>query len=196
MRSKKTCAALAATIADSKELRSMLSSPVINGRIQKRGLESIFKEGGEITKGLMHTLTENKRIGLLNEVALKYIILNEDLKGEGVAYRHHGRTLDPELEKKVLQQVAKITDDKVTIENKIDESIIGGFILRVGDLQYDASVANKLNNIRRRINKQSIITARIQRCFTSHFRRLTSRKNGRSKSRRSIGNFKETIIRI
>ena len=46
-------------------------------------------------------------------------------------------------------QVANITGNEVTIENKIDASIIGGFILRVGDLQYDASIANKLSNIKR-----------------------------------------------
>ena len=37
----------------------------------------------------------------------------------------------------------------VFLENKIDESIIGGFVLRVGDLQFDASVANKLSNLKR-----------------------------------------------
>ncbi len=140
---------ITATIADSKELRTLLASPIVNGETKKKALKAIFKDVGEITKGLLNTLTENKRIGLLNEVALKYIILNIDLKGEGVAYVTTAVPLTPELEKKVLQQVAKITDDKVTIENKIDESIIGGFIMRVGDLQYDASVANKLNTIKR-----------------------------------------------
>ncbi len=146
---EKDMRSITATIADSKELRAMLASPVVNGETKKEALKAIFKDGGEITKGLINTMTENRRIGLLNEVALKYIILNEDLKGEGVAYVTTAVALTPELEKKVLQQVAKITDDKVTIENKIDESIIGGFILRVGDLQYDASVANKLSNIKR-----------------------------------------------
>lgn len=142
---------ITATIADSKELRAMLASPVIKGESKKEALKAVFKDAGEITKGLINTLTENKRIGLLNEVALKFIILNEDRKGEGVAFVTTTVPLTPELEKQVLQQVAKITEDKVTIENKIDESIIGGFILRVGDLQYDASVANKLNNIKREL---------------------------------------------
>lgn len=146
---EKDMRAITATIADSEELRTMLASPVVNGETKNGALKAIFKDAGEITKGLLNTLTENKRIGLLNEVALKYIILNEDLKGEGVVYVTTAVSLTPELEKKVLQQVAKITDDKVSIENKIDESIIGGFILRVGDLQYDASVANKLNTIKR-----------------------------------------------
>jgi F-type H+-transporting ATPase subunit delta len=94
-------------------------------------------------------LVDNKRIGMLNEVALKYIILNEQLKGKDVAYVTTAVPLNAEMEKKVLIHVANITGNEVTIENKIDASIIGGFILRVGDLQYDASIANKLSNIKR-----------------------------------------------
>ena len=48
-----------------------------------------------------------------------------------------------------LEKVKNITGNKVTIKNNIDESIVGGFILRVGDLQFDASVANKLNSLKR-----------------------------------------------
>ena len=94
-------------------------------------------------------LVDNKRVAILNEVALKYIILNEQLKGKDVAFVTTAVTMNAALEKKVLKQVTSITGKEVTIENKIDESIIGGFVLRVGDLQYDASIANKLNNIKR-----------------------------------------------
>jgi len=86
-------------------------------------------------------------------VALKYIILNEELKGKGIAYVTTAIPLSAELEKKVLAQVSKLTGNKVTIENKVDQSIVGGFILRVGDLQYDASISNKLNTIKREFTK-------------------------------------------
>ena len=140
---------IVATISDSKELRNMLASPIIKGETKKEALSAVFKASGAITMGLIDTLTANKRIALLNEVALKYIILNEDLKGEGVAYVTTAVPLTTALEKKVLKQVAQLTGNEVTIENKVDESIIGGFVLRVGDLQYDASISNKLNNLKR-----------------------------------------------
>jgi F-type H+-transporting ATPase subunit delta len=98
---------------------------------------------------LLKLLVDNGRVGMLNEVALKYIILNEQLKGQDVAFVTTAVPLTKNLEKKVLAQVSKFTGNKVTIENKIDESIIGGFVLRVGDLQFDASIANKLNNLKR-----------------------------------------------
>jgi F-type H+-transporting ATPase subunit delta len=50
--------------------------------------------------------------------------------------------------------VKEITgSSNVTLKSDVDASIIGGFILRVGDLQYDTSIANKLENIKREFSK-------------------------------------------
>ena len=146
---EKDMRSVVSTVSDSKELRDMLSNPVISGSAKKDVLKAVFKGSHGISEGLMNMLVENKRVSLLNEVALKYIILNESLKGKDVAYVTTAVPMTDSLEKQLLKQVASITGNKVTIENKIDESIIGGFILRVGDLQYDASVSNKLNNLKR-----------------------------------------------
>lgn len=137
------------TISDSKELKDMLASPILKGETKKSALLSIFKGSHQISVGLLKLLVDNKRVGMLNEVALKYIILNEQLKGQDVAFVTTAVPLTAVLEKKILAQVAKITGNEVTIKNKIDESIIGGFVLRVGDLQFDASIANKLGNLKR-----------------------------------------------
>ena len=137
------------TIAESRDLQEFLASPVIKGSAKKEALLSIFKGSAKITEGSISMLVDNKRITMLNEVALKYIILNEQLKGTDVAFVTTAVPLTADLEKKVLAQVVKLTGNTVTIENKIDESIIGGFVLRVGDLQYDASISNKLSNLKR-----------------------------------------------
>jgi len=146
---EKDMRAVVSTISNSKELKNLLASPIIKGEAKKKALTKIFKGSHAITEGMINLLVDNKRIGMLNEVALKYIIINEQLKGQDVAVVTTVVSLTKDLEKKVLAKLAKITGNKVTIENKLDESIIGGFVLRVGDLQFDASVANKLSNLKR-----------------------------------------------
>ena len=146
---EKDMRSIVGTISESKELKDMLASPVISGSAKKDVLGKVFSGSHAISEGLISMLVDNKRISILNEVALKYIILNEKLKGKDVAYVTTAVPMTAELEKKVLKQVTSLTGNQVTIENKIDESIIGGFVLRVGDLQYDASIANKLNNLKR-----------------------------------------------
>ena len=146
---EKDMQSIVTTISGSNELREMLASPVINGNAKKKALLAIFKGSHKVTEGTISMLVDNKRISMLNEVAVKYLVLNEKLKGKVVAFVTTAVALTAELEKKVLTKVAELTGNKVTIENKIDESIIGGFVLRVGDLQYDASIANKLSNLKR-----------------------------------------------
>ncbi len=140
---------LVTTIEESTELQELLSSPVIKGDVKKKALAAIFKGSNAITEGLLSILVDNKRVALLKEVATKYIILNERLKGQDVGYVTTAVPMTGALEKKILTKVTEITGNKVTLENTVDASIIGGFILRVGDLQYDASIANKLNTIKR-----------------------------------------------
>ena len=137
------------TISDSDELKEMLVSPILESSSKEKVLLEIFKNCNEITKEVFSLLVYKKRIDLLNDVAAKYIVLNEDLKGENVAVVTTAVPLTPSLEKKILSQIGKITTNKITLENQIDESIIGGFILRIGDLQYNASISNKLNSLKR-----------------------------------------------
>ncbi len=146
---EKDMRSIVATIAENNDLKAMLSSPVIKSEIKKNTLTQIFKGSNTISEGLITILVDNKRVDLLNQVAEKFIILNEDLKGKGIAYVTTAVPLTAALEKKILKQVTELTGNNVTIENKIDESIVGGFVLRVGDLQYDASIANKLSNLKR-----------------------------------------------
>lgn len=140
---------IAQTISENKELADTLSSPVVKSLDKKNILLEIFKNANAVTKSLISVLVDNKRIGLLNDVAQKYIILNEDLKGQGVAFVTTAVALTSDLEKMILDKVVELTGKKVVVENTIDEKILGGFVLRVGDLQYDASIASKLSNLKR-----------------------------------------------
>lgn len=143
-----------ATLAGSKELRVVLQSPVVKAEDKKQALLQIFEKNSEVTKALIQILTSNKRINLLGGVARAYVDLYNDSKGVKTATVITAVTLTPEIEAKVLSKLKEMTgSDNITINNTIDEHIIGGFILRVGDLQYNASIANQLGNLKREFSK-------------------------------------------
>ena len=143
-----------ATLAGSSELRGVLKSPVVKTKDKKEALLTIFKGTSDLSKVLVNTLVENKRINALGAVASSYINLYNDSQGVKVADVTTAVALSPELESKVLAKVKELTgSDHVSLRNEIDPNIIGGFILRVGDLQYNASIANQLRNIKREFSK-------------------------------------------
>ena len=115
---------------------------------------AIFENESTTTKRLIQVLVDNKRIALLGDVASSYIDLYNESKGVKVAKVITAVALTPALEAKVLAKVKDLTGStSVTLNKEIDPAIIGGFILRVGDLQYNASIANQLGNIKREFSK-------------------------------------------
>ncbi|TXD83991.1 ATP synthase F1 subunit delta [Subsaximicrobium wynnwilliamsii] len=145
----KDMALMAETISKSKDLRFVLESPVLQSSKKQGAILAIFKDANALTVNLVDILNTNKRIPILGEVASQYMRLYDELKGIQVATVTTAVALDDVMRAKVLAKVKELTGKQAEVTNKIDESILGGFILRVGDTQYDASVANKLNKLKR-----------------------------------------------
>tara|TARA_R110002073_G_scaffold40547_5_gene115185 strand:+ start:324077 stop:324634 length:558 start_codon:yes stop_codon:yes gene_type:complete len=144
---------IASTIDGAKDLQIAIDSPVIKSEVKKQTLLAIFGPSvTNISKGLINQLQENKRLGILHDIAKQYTIIYDFHKGTQTALVTSAVPLTDEVKEKVLAKVKEIVGNKVTLENIIDPSIIGGFILRVGDKQFDASISGKMNNLRRQFD--------------------------------------------
>jgi F-type H+-transporting ATPase subunit delta len=137
------------TISENEALGNMLKSSVIRSDIKKSTLLEIFPNLDSLSKGLLDLLVSNKRIDILEIIALKYSELFDQLNGKEKATVTTAIPMTSDLEIKVLAKVKELTNKAVELENIVDESILGGFILRVGDKQYNASIANQLNKLKR-----------------------------------------------
>lgn len=140
---------ISSSIVDTPELAHMLQSPIVRSADKKAVLTEVFGKTNGATKSLVDTLIANKRIALLGDVAYKYIQLYDAMRDTQVAKVTTAVPLTEALKTKVLDKVKELTGKTTELENVIDASILGGFVLRVGDMEYNASVANKLNNLKR-----------------------------------------------
>lgn len=146
------------TIDGSGDLRTFLKSPVIKDSIKKKALLEIFKDVNGVTTGLFNILMENNRLEILSRIASKYRSLYNELNNVQVAKVTTAFPLTPALEAKIQQKVKELTGNEAKIENVIDESIIGGFILRVGDIQYNGSVQAQLTNLKREFKNNTYVS--------------------------------------
>ncbi|MBP8793247.1 MAG: ATP synthase F1 subunit delta [Lutibacter sp.] len=148
---------IANTIKDSSDLQLLLTSPVVKTDLKKTAIKAVFASNiSKLSHGLIDLLIDNKRLSILEEVAKKYTILFDSLKGIEIAKVTTAIPLTEELNVQVLKKVKEITGKDATIENSVNPDIIGGFILRIGDVQYDASVANKLQVLKRQFANESL----------------------------------------
>ncbi len=136
------------TIEENSDLEIMLKSPVIKSKAKKSVLTEVFsKKVNGITMGLLNLLIENKRPALLNLVAKEYIVIYDFLQGVEVAQVTSAIPLTKDLEKAILKRIEDSLGKQITLNNVVDPSIIGGFVLRVGDKLYDSSVSYRLENL-------------------------------------------------
>ncbi|MDB9781675.1 ATP synthase F1 subunit delta [bacterium] len=141
--------AISNAIAQSEDLRQMLQSPVVRSSDKKAVLTQVFNEANVTTTNLIDVLISNKRLALLNDVAASYTQLYDQMRGTQVATVTTAVALTDDLKAKVLAKVKELTGKDAEVKSIIDESILGGFVLRVGDIQYNASISNKLNKLKR-----------------------------------------------
>ena len=139
---------IARAISSNSELNEVLKSPVVKLSEKTAVLEKIFATSSKEVKSLFTTLAQNKRVDLLENIALHYNRLYDQLNNKEQATVTTAVPMTEALEKKVLTKLKTLSSKEVTLTKIVDETILGGFILRVGDKQYNASVSNQLNEIR------------------------------------------------
>jgi len=136
-------------VKENAELAIFLQNPVINSQVKENALNEIFAKVTSGTKGLFQLLTSNQRFEILAEIAIKFKELYDESRGIQVATVTTAIPMSKELEVKVLSKIKEISTKNISIVNVIDPAIIGGFILKIGDTQYNASVLNKIQRLQR-----------------------------------------------
>lgn len=142
---------IASTINGNAELSTFIQDPTTKVEVKESALSEIFGNINGVTKGLFRLLFENKRFEILAEIASEYNRQFEEMNGVEVAKVTTAIPMDKEMESQVLAKILTFSNKKVVIENIVDPAIIGGFILRMGDQQYNASVANRLQVLKREL---------------------------------------------
>jgi F-type H+-transporting ATPase subunit delta len=138
-----------AAVNSSADLKDFLASPIITSEVKMNVLSEVFGSVQADTKSLFRLLQENKRFEILEAIATQFNVQFDEMNGVEVAKVTTAFPITADLEAKILAKATAISTKKITIQNTVDPSIIGGFILRIGDKQYNASVSNRLQELKR-----------------------------------------------
>ncbi len=138
------------TFDESNELRRAVESPVIKPELKISVLDEIFSNKLSMdTLKFVSFIVDKKREKILYEIVNRFV----DMRNE------HLGIVEMELKTPfdfTKEQISNLKDKfetilkkKVIMEIKIDKNIIGGFIAKVGDTVYDASVVNQLDLLKK-----------------------------------------------
>ena len=94
-------------------------------------------------------MATKRRENLLQATAKEFLTQYQKIKNIVTAQVVSATELSAENEKAIIAQVEQMTNNKVILIKKIDASLIGGFILTVGDRQIDSSISKSINKLKK-----------------------------------------------
>ncbi|MCF6352479.1 MAG: ATP synthase F1 subunit delta [Cyclobacteriaceae bacterium] len=137
-------------INENRELEVVLKNPIVPADKKKAILKALFEKRVQtLTFKAFELVVSKNRESMLDEIAIEFVNEYNALKGIAVATVITPYTLGDAQRKDIIKIVANITEMKVELVEVIDESLIGGFVLKIGDKQIDESVKSKLAKIQR-----------------------------------------------
>ena len=144
-----------AMLADSADLKRLVRSPVFSAGEQSKALGAVL-EKAEITgtsAKFLKVLTANRRLFAVTDVIRSFRTLVAKFKGEATADVTVAEALSDKNLDALKTALKSVTGKDVALNVKVDPSIIGGLIVKLGSRMVDGSIRTKLNSIRTRMKE-------------------------------------------
>jgi F-type H+-transporting ATPase subunit delta len=142
-------AELVQAMAPGTELRGALTSPEIETPAKKAALTELMDGAHPVSTGFVQVLIDRGRISEIDDVLTAYGRRVDAAEGRVVVTAVTAVPLTPELRERIRDKVRSQTGRDAELEETVDPSIIGGLVLRVGDVVVDASLRTRLEEMRR-----------------------------------------------
>ena len=152
----KDLAGLKKAIAESADLRALLTAPQIS---REDAGKAMFTLGGamglsELVQRFLGVLAENGRLGVLPDVIRQYDAMLAAHKGSAVAQVTSAHKLSAEQTKELKAKLKARTGQAMDLDVTVDPSILGGLVIRIGSEQIDSSVRTRLERLGQQMKGQ------------------------------------------
>jgi F-type H+-transporting ATPase subunit delta len=137
-------------IDKSEDFSRFVFTPAISRGDQAKAASAILKKAkaDQLVQQFIGVVAENGRLFALKAIIDQFLADLATRRGEVSAEVISATSIGGDLEKEVKKAVAKVAgSDKVSLSMRVDPSLIGGLIVRVGSRMIDSSIKSKLNRL-------------------------------------------------
>lgn len=130
------------------KVKRALKSPQFDSQDQ---VKLLFDLAGDLidehVKNFLRVIAENRRLRAIPEIYRQFMVLQEAAANIIEAEVVTAQNLSPELKQRLVSALEKRTKAKIQLHNRIDEKLLGGVQIRVGDEIIDGSILGKLQRL-------------------------------------------------
>jgi F-type H+-transporting ATPase subunit delta len=138
-------------LSESRELQLFLTSPQFSSAEKRDGLRRAIDGADPIVENLLDVVVENQRLAVLPDIRREFDARYDDLHRVLPVRITTAFELDAETTARIGRQVGEGTGREVQLTTEVDPDLIGGIVLRVGNQILDASIRQRLENLRRQV---------------------------------------------
>ena len=140
-----------------KDYIRLLSSPACSKLEKHKLLDQAFGEClSGYTLNFLKLLVDNGRFASINSIIDEYCHIYDSHNGIMQVTAITATKLDSDLEEKLVHKLNKVTGKKVTLNNVLDKSVLGGIKLRYDNTEIDGTVKTKLDELKQMIKQSTI----------------------------------------
>lgn len=141
---------LGALLDESEDLQRLVRSPVISRADQGKAMAAVLDKTGasDLTRKFVGYVASSRRLFALKAISKAYLAKLAVRRGEVTAEVSSAKALSKEQVAAVEEALKKAVGGKVAVSHKVDPSLIGGLIVKVGSRMIDTSVATKLQRLK------------------------------------------------
>lgn len=145
--------ALAQTCKDSPALLHFLADPNVPGSSKRGALDEVLQrlEVHALVANYARYVLAKRRFALIDEMRVAYHMLADERLGRAAAEVTTVSELDEPMQQRLREQLEKLSGKQVSLTTRVDESILGGVVARIGSTVWDGSLRYQLNQIRQQI---------------------------------------------
>jgi len=144
--------------SESKELSLLLKSPIVKIDKKLSILSEVFSSSvSEITMTFINIITSKKREMHLEGIVESFISLYKKHNNIETVALITSHPIDEKTKLEILDFVKKNGKQNIEMTQGIDEELLGGMIIRMGDKQLDASVSRNIKKLKKSFNKNLYI---------------------------------------
>ena len=137
---------------ESEELKLVFQNPVLKPSNKYEIIDKIFAPSfNKITISFINLLIKNRREEYLHDISRNFLAKYSQFKGIEAGVFTTAVSVDQKVLDNIKDLIKKSLHIEVELTNTVNDKILGGFVLRVGDNQYDASVQSNLNKFKRKL---------------------------------------------
>lgn len=135
-------------VSQNRDFKLLLENPIVKSDKKLAIINSVFKgKVQELTLAFFILIARKNRESILNSVATSFQDQYKVMQGIQTAEVVSAAPLTPALRDELGQKLVAQTGKRIELVERVDPSLIGGFVLRVGDKQIDSSVKNSLRKL-------------------------------------------------